>query len=86
MESLCTHDGNGGHGYTQGDHWGNDTYETIALSGGSKMRVANGNCDCSSDVVSSLEAVGVNCHGPSYTGNMRERLLATGLFKWVPID
>jgi len=28
----------------------------------------------------------VDCCGASYTGNMRECLLATGLFRWVPID
>ena len=86
MEHLCSHDGDGGHGYTQAARWGDGTYETITLSDGSTVRIANGDRDCSSGIISALEAVGVDCHGASYTGNMRECLLATGLFKWVPID
>lgn len=86
MEHLCSHDGDGGHGYTQAKRWGDGTYETVTLSDGSKVKVANGDRDCSSGIISALEAVGVDCHGATYTGNMRECLLATGLFKWVPID
>ena len=86
MEHLCSHDGGGGHGYTQGARWGDGTFETIKLSDGSAVRIANGDRDCSSGIISALEAVGVDCHGASYTGNMRECLLASGLFKWVPID
>lgn len=86
MEHLCSHDGDGGHGYTQGARWGDGTYETITLSDGSTARIANGDRDCSSGIISALEAVGVDCRGASYTGNMRECLLATGLFKRVPID
>lgn len=86
MEHLCAHDGDGGHGYTQGNRWGDGTWETITLSDGSKMKVANGDRDCNSGIISALEAVGVDCNGASYTSNMRECLLETGLFKWVPID
>ncbi len=86
MEHLCAHDGDGGHGYTQGNRWGDGTYETISLSDGTQVRIANGDRDCSSGIISALEAVGVDCHGATYTGNMRECLLATGLFRWVPID
>lgn len=86
MEHLCAHDDDGGHGYTQAARWGDGTYETIALSDGTTVRIANGDRDCSSGIISALEAVGVDCHGASYTGNMRECLLATGLFRWVPID
>ena len=81
-----SHDGDGGHGYTQGNRWGDGTWETITLSNGSTVQVANGDRDCGSGIISALEAVGVDCHGASYTGNMRECLLATGLFKWAPID
>ena len=86
MEHLCRHDGDGGHGYTQAARWGDGTYETITLSDGSNVKLANGDRDCSSGIISALEAVGVDCKGASYTGNMKSCLLATGLFKWVPID
>lgn len=86
MEHLCKHDGDGGHGYTQGARWGDGTYETITLSDGSTVKVANGDRDCSSGIISALQAVGVDTKGASYTGNMRSCLLATGLFEWVPMS
>ena len=42
--------------------------------------------DCSSLVISSLTNAGFYVGEAGYTGNMRECLLATGLFRWVPID
>ena len=86
MEHLCSHDGGGGHGYTQAARWGDGTYETVTLSDGSSVQVANGDRDCSSGIISALQAVGVDTHGASYTGDMRECLTASGAFDWVPIS
>ena len=82
MEHLVFHDGGGGHGYSQANRMGDGTTETICLSDGTTVTIAGGDRDCSSAVVTALRAVGVNTFGASYTGNMREQLLKTGLFGW----
>ena len=82
MEHLASHDGGGGHGYSQANRMGDGTTETICLSDGTTVTIAGGDRDCSSAVVTALRAVGVNTFGASYTGNMREQLLKTGLFGW----
>lgn len=82
MEHLVSHDGGGGHGYSQANRMGDGTTETICLSDGTTVTIASGDRDCSSAVVTALRAVGVNTFGASYTGNMREQLLKTGLFGW----
>lgn len=82
MEHLVSHDGGGGHGYSQANRMGDGTTETICLSDGTTVTIAGGDRDCSSAVVTALRAVGVNTFGASYTGNMREQLLKTGLFDW----
>lgn len=82
MEHLVSHDGGGGHGYSQANRMGDGTVETICLSDGTTVTIAGGDRDCSSAVVTALRAVGVNTFGASYTGNMREQLLKTGLFGW----
>lgn len=82
MEHLVSHDGGGGHGYSQANRMGDGTTETIFLSDGTTVTIAGGDRDCSSAVVTALRAVGVNTFGASYTGNMREQLLKTGLFGW----
>lgn len=82
MEHLVSHDGGGGHGYSQANRMGDGTTETICLSDGTTVTIAGGDRDCSSAVVTALRAVGVNTFGASYTGNMREQLLKTGLFGW----
>ncbi len=82
MEHLVSHDGGGGHGYSQANRMGDGTTETICLSDGTTVTIAGGDRDCSSAVVAALRAVGVNTFGASYTGNMREQLLKTGLFGW----
>lgn len=82
MEHLVSHDGGGGHGYSQANRMGDGTTETICLSNGTTVTIAGGDRDCSSAVVTALRAVGVNTFGASYTGNMREQLLKTGLFGW----
>lgn len=82
MEHLVSHDGGGGHGYSQANRMGDGTTETICLSDGTTVTIAGGDRDCSSAVVTALRAVGVNTFGASYTGNIREQLLKTGLFGW----
>lgn len=82
MEHLVSHDGGGGHGYSQANRMGDGSTETICLSDGTIVTIAGGDRDCSSAVVTALRAVGVNTFGASYTGNMREQLLKTGLFGW----
>lgn len=82
MEHLCSHDGGGGHGYSQINRMGDGTTETVRLSDGTTVTVAGGDRDCSSAVITALRAVGVNTFGATYTGNMREQLLKTGLFEW----
>lgn len=82
MEHHVSHDGGGGHGYSQANRMGDGTTETICLSDGTTVTIAGGDRDCSSAVVTALRAVGVNTFGASYTGNMREQLLKTGLFGW----
>lgn len=82
MEHLVSHDGGGGHGYSQANRMGDGTTETICLSDGTIVTIAGGDRDCSSAVVTALRAVDVNTFGASYTGNMREQLLKTGLFGW----
>lgn len=82
MEHLVSHDGGGGHGYSQANRMGDGTTETICLSDGTTVTIAGGDRDCSSAVVTALRAVGVNTFGASYTGNMREQLFKTGLFGW----
>lgn len=82
MEHLVSHDGGGGHGYSQANRMGDGTTETICLSDGTTVTIAGGDRDCSSAVVTALRAVGVSTFGASFTGNMREQLLKTGLFGW----
>lgn len=82
FEHMVTHDGNGGHGYSQYNRMGDGTTETIKLSDGTTVTVAGGDRDCSSAVILALRAVGINTFGATYTGNMVEQLLKTGLFGW----
>ena len=82
FEHMVTHDGNGGHGYSQYNRMGDGTTETIKLSDGTTVTIAGGDRDCSSAVILALRAVGVNTYGATYTGNMVEQLLKTGLFGW----
>ena len=82
FEHMVTHDGNGGHGYSQFNRMGDGTTETIRLSDGTTVTIAGGDRDCSSAVILALRAVGVNTYGATYTGNMVEQLLKTGLFGW----
>ena len=82
MEHLCTH---AAHGYSQGTRWGNGSKECVSLGDGVNVNIAGGDRDCSSAIISALDAVGVHTDA-TYTGNMRNALLATGLFKWCGMD
>lgn len=84
MEHMCRHDGDGGHGYSQVNRMGDGTVEWVDLGDGVKVSIAGGDRDCSSGIITCLRAVGVDTRNASYTGNMREELLKTGLFEWHP--
>ncbi len=87
MEHLCSHDGSGGHGYSQPNRAGVGTggpgNETITLSDGTKVKISNGDRDCSSASIECYAALGVDCGGASYTGNMCKCMVGTGNFKWI---
>ncbi len=79
MEHLCTHEI---HGYTQGNRWGNGIKETVDLGDGVSVEVMQGDRDCSSAIISALNAVGVDTNDATYTGNMKLNILNSGLFEW----
>lgn len=79
MEHLVNHDS---HGYTQGNRWGNGTKETVDLGDGVSIEVMLGDRDCSSAIISALNAVGIDTGDATYTGNMKRNILNTGLFEW----
>jgi len=56
------------HGYSQQRRWGNPDY------------------DCSSFVITCWESAGTGVKeaGATYTGNMKNAFLKTGLFEWIP--
>ncbi len=83
MEHLVNHSS---HGYTQGNRWGNGTKETVDLGDGVSVSVALGDRDCSSAIISALSAVGVDVHDATYTGNMKNNILKSGLFEWKGMD
>ena len=84
MEQLCTHDGGGGHGYSQPGRYGTGT-ESIVIDGVT-YSFAGGDRDCSSAVISAYEAAGVDCGGATYTGNMKNCMCSTGNFEWMPMS
>ena len=81
MEHLCEH---AAHGYTQGNRWGNGKTETVKVDG-KNYKIALGDRDCSSAVISAYKAAGLNVNA-TYTGNMKNAFLATGLFEWKPMS
>jgi len=75
------HNGVPGHGYTQGGgRWG-EGWEYVTLSDGTVVGVAGGDRDCSSGVISAYQAVGIDCGGATYTGNMSDLMCRTGNFQ-----
>lgn len=85
MEHMCRHDGNGGHGYSQVNRMGNGTIEWVDLGDGVNVSIMGGDRDCSSGIITCLKAVGIDTHGATYTGNMRDELLKSGVFRWHPM-
>lgn len=83
MEHLCSHSD---HGYSQpnraGIGTGGGVGEVITLSDGSTVGISYGDRDCSSAVIECYAALGVNCGGATYTGNMRSCMCGTGNFSW----
>lgn len=84
MEHLCS---DPSHGYSQynrgGIGTGGDVAETITLSDGTRVGISYGDRDCSSAAIECYAALGVDCGGASYTGNMRGCMTKTGNFTWV---
>ena len=70
------------HGYSQLARNGNGT-ETINYCG-VEVNIKSGDRDCSSAVIDAFESAGISCGGATYTGNMRQRMCATGNFRWHP--
>lgn len=85
MEHLCRHST---HGYSQphrqGVGTGGKASEMLTLSDGRKVEIAYGDRDCSSAVIECFSVLGVDCGGAWYTGDMREKMCATGNFKALP--
>ena len=83
MEHLCNHES---HGYTQGNRWGNGYKETVDLGDGVSVELMQGDRDCSSAIISALNAVGIDTQDATYTGNMKRNILESGLFEWHNMD
>ncbi len=88
---MCEHDGDDGHGYTQGDgRWGDGSWEGVDAPGG-PYSIQNGDRDCSSSVCDAWQTVlaktpyGGCLDGATYTGNMRSVFTESGLFDWHPM-
>lgn len=84
MRHLCSHSA---HGYSQPNRQGVGTgataFETITLSDGSRVKIAQGDRDCSSAAIEVYAALGVDVGGATYTGNMRSCMVKTGNFEWI---
>lgn len=70
------------HGYSQYSRNGDGGIELVTVDGG-QYEVATGDRDCSSAVISCYTALGVDCGGASYTGNMRSLMVKSGNFKAI---
>lgn len=81
METMCNDDS---HGYTQGSRWGDGSTCSIVVDG-QQYNFAGGDRDCSASIISAYQAAGLDVNS-TYTGNMRNGFLATGLFEWHGMD
>lgn len=81
MEHLVTHDGDDGHGYSQYSRNGDGTLEIVRIDS-QDVTIAGGDRDCASACISCYTALGVDCGGATYTGNMRSCMTRTGNFAW----
>ena len=85
MWHLVTHEA---HGYSQPNRDGDGTTEIIRLSDGTTARLHGGDYDCSRAVIACYTALGVDCGGATYTGNMLDGMFYTAkTFRLVsPMD
>lgn len=83
MEHLCGHDW---HGYSQPGRYGDGEGYCDVVVDGQTYRVAQGDRDCSSAIITAYEAAGVDCGGATYTGNMASCMCATGNFERMPMS
>ena len=88
MEHLCNHDW---HGYTQAagtpGRWGDGEGYCIVNVYDKDYKLAQGDRDCSSAVISIIrEVLGIPIIAATYTGNMKKAFIDTGLFKWHERD
>ena len=88
-EHLCVHDW---HGYTQGPgRWGDGEGVCSLSIGGATYAVEQGDRDCSSSVIECWRAAlrGTayegRLDGATYTGDMRQVFVGSGLFEWHPM-
>lgn len=88
MSHLCTC---AKHGYTQGTgRWGGNTKETVEVDG-ITFQIGSGDYDCSSSVITCWDLVlnyvyGFETTNTTYTGNMRDGFINTGVFEWHPMN
>lgn len=88
MEHLCSHDW---HGYDQGARWGDGEGVCTVTIDGVDYTVEQGDRDCASAIIdcyraalSRTEHAGA-LNAATYTGNMRQVFVASGLFEWHPM-
>jgi len=77
MEQICA---DSAYGYSQDKVRRWDGYRSIVANRG-LTAAAGGDFDCSSLIISCFILAGLNLEQDGYTGNLREKLLATGKFK-----
>lgn len=75
MEQICN---DSSYGYSQPRRW--DGYKSIKKNGGDIAK-GKGGFDCSSLVIACYVLAGLKMVADGYTGNMRAKLLATGMFR-----
>lgn len=73
IEAACA---NSGIGYSQPNRWG--LYK--AIKAGESVETAQGDCDCTSLIITGLIAAGLGIKATGYSGNMYRILMATGMF------
>lgn len=73
------------HGYSQPHRYGDGEGKCKIIIEGKNFYVNQGDKDCSSAVIEAYTAVGINCGGATYTGNMRSCMVKSGNFRWHPM-
>lgn len=69
------------HGYSQPNRLGDGTTEVVDIPNWGKVTIAGGDRDCSSMCIGIYKSLGIPVGGATYTGNERQGLVSTGLFK-----